>query len=146
MNGKPKPFNVTHNSFEVRWNRPTYAFPSHYMVHTREASDPEGWKSFTTSDAECSTTITDLSLNTKYIVSVCACAGREIGPTGYESDVITTKNLAYKIKSKSTLLHLTPVMPNSLPMYAVKTDEERNEIMKTRRIIIGMVTLCLLIF
>lgn len=137
MNGKPKPFNVTHNSFEVRWNRPTFAFPSHYMVHVREASDPEGWKSFTTSDGECSMTITDLSLKTKYIVSVCACAGREIGPIGKESEEITTKNLAFKIKCDSTLLHLTPVMPNTLPTYAVKYDEERNDTMKTRRIIIG---------
>lgn len=79
-------------------------------------------------------------LNTKYIVSVCACAGREIRSIGNESDEITTKNLAFKIKSSSTLLHLTPVMPNSLPTYAVKFDEERNDIMNIRRIIIGMVS------
>lgn len=115
------------------------------MVHVREASDPEGCKSFTTSDGECSTTITDLCLNTKYIVSVCACAGREIGPIGNESDEITTKNLAFKIKSSSTLLHLTPVMPNSLPTYAVKCDEERKDIMNIRRIIIGMVTSFLIV-
>lgn len=153
MNGKPEPLNITHNSFEVRWNRPTFAFPSHYLVHVREASDPEGW-SFTTTGRECSTTINDLSLNTKYIVSVCACAGRETGPFGYESDEISTKNLAFKIKSQSTLLRLTPDMQNYLPMYAVKSDEERNDTMKTRRIIIGEVSedgpdrngKCLLIF
>lgn len=71
---------------------------------------------------------------------MCACAGREIGPIRKESEEITTKNLAFKIKSDSTLLHLTPVMPNTLPTNAVKYDEERNDTMKTRRIIIGMVT------
>lgn len=139
MNGKPKPFNVTHNSFEVRWNRPTFAFPSHYMVHVREASDPEGWKSFTTIDGECSMTITDLSLKTKYIVGVCACESREIGRIGNESEEITTTNLAFKIKSNSTPFDLTPVMPNSLPTYAVKYDRERIDMMRIRRITMGLV-------
>lgn len=71
---------------------------------------------------------------------MAACAGKEIGPYGNESDEITTKNLAFKIKSKSTMLLSTPVMPNALQMYAVKFDEERNDVMKTRRIIIGMVS------
>lgn len=138
MNGKPKPFNVTHNSFEVRWNKPTFAFPSRYMVYVREASASEDWECFTSTDGKRSMKITDLSLNTKFIVRVCACAGTETGPTGDESDVITTKNLAFKIKQDSTLLHFHPEIPNSLPMYAVQYEIDEDDDKKTRKIIIGV--------
>lgn len=137
MNGKPEPFNVTHNSFEVRWNKPTFAFPSSYMVYVRKASSPEDWECFTSTDGERSMTITDLSLNTKFIVRVRACAGTETGPIGDESDVIITKNLAFKIKQESTLLHVHPEIPNSLPMYAVQYEMEEDGDKKVRRIVIG---------
>lgn len=138
MNGKPEPFNVTHNSFEVRWNKPTFAFPSSYMVYLRKASNPDDWECFTSTDGERSMTITDLSLNTKFIVRVRACAGTETGPIGDESDVIITKNLAFKIKQESTLLHVHPEIPNSLPMYDVQYEMEEDGDKKVRRIVIGV--------
>lgn len=138
MNGKPKPTDITHNSFEVSWNKPAFAFPSSYMVYLRKASEPEGWECFTSTDEERSMTITDLPLNTNFIVRVCACAGTETGPIGDESDVITTKNLAFKIKQESTLLHVHPEIPNSLPMYAVQYEMEEYDDKKIRKIIIGV--------
>lgn len=137
MNGKPKPTDITHNSFEVSWNKPKFAFPSSYMVYLRKASEPEGWECFTSTDEERSMTITDLPLNTNFIVRVRACAGTETGPIGDESDVITTKNLAFKIKQESTLLHVHPEIPNSLPMYAVQYEMEEYDDKKIRKIIIG---------
>lgn len=137
MNGKPKPTDITHNSFEVSWNKPKFAFPSSYMVYLRKASEPEGWECFTSTDEERSMTITDLPLNTNFIVRVRACAGTETGPIGDESDVITTKNLAFKIKQESTLLHVLPEIPNSLPMYAVQYEMEEYDDKKIRKIIIG---------
>lgn len=138
MKGKPKPFNVTHNSFEVSWNKPTFAFPSSYMVYVRKATDSEDWESFTTPGGKHSIRLTDLTLNTKYIVRVRACVGTETGPIGDESDVITTKNLAFKIKQEATLLHIHPEIPNSLPMYAVKYEMEEDCAKKIRRFIIGV--------
>lgn len=138
MYGKPKSFNVTHNSFEVSWNKPTFAFPSSYMVYVRKASDPEEWECFTSTDGQRSMKITNLSLNTKFIVRVRACAGTETGPIGDESDVITTKNLAFKIKQESTLLHVQPEIPNSFTMYAVQYEMEEDDDKKIRKIMIGM--------
>lgn len=138
IKGKPKPFNVTHNSFEVSWNKPTFAFPSSYMVYVRKSTDLEDWESFTTPGGECSIRITDLTLNTKYNVRVRACAGTETGPFGDESDVITTKNLAFKIKQESTLLHVHPEVPNALPMYAVQYEIDEDDDKKIRKIKIGV--------
>lgn len=138
MNGKPKPTDITHNSFEVSWNKPTFAFPSSYMVYVRKASEPEGWECFTSTDGERSMTITDLPLNTNFIVRVRACAGTETGPIGDESDVITTKNLAFKIKQESTFLHVHPEIPNSLPMYAIQYEMEEDGDKMIRKIILGV--------
>lgn len=138
MKGKPKPFNVTHNSFEVSWNKPTFAFPSSYMVYVRKASDPEGWECFTSTDGDRSMKITDLPLSTKFIVRVRACADTETGPLGDESDVIATKNLAFKIKQDSTLLHVHPEIPSSLPKYAVQYEIDEDDDKKIRKIIIGV--------
>lgn len=108
------------------------------MVYVREASDPEGWECFTAPDGERFMRITDLTLNTKYIVRVRACVGTETGPIGHESDVITTKNLAFKIKQESTLLHVQPEIPNSLPVYAVQYEIDEDHDKKIRKIIIGV--------
>lgn len=82
--------------------------------------------------------ITDLSLNTKFIVRVRACSGTETGPLGDESDVIATKNLAFKIKQESTLLLVHPEIPNSLPKYAVQYEKDEDDDKKIRKIIIGV--------
>lgn len=136
MNGKPNVFNVTHNSFEVRWKRPT--FPCSYTVNVRHVTTHEVW-TYRTSGRDCSMRVTNLSHNTKFVAYVCACIGPYTWPIGEESDVITTKNLAFKIKSSSTLLQNTQAVPNTLPMYAVKYEVEEIDFKKIRRILIGMV-------
>lgn len=141
MNGKPNPFNVTHNSFEVRWNRPTFAFPSRYIVYVRNVTAPEV-REYTTRGRECSIKVIDLSFNTKFVVSVRACIGILKWPIGDESDVITTKHLAFKMKSRSTLLQITQATPNSLPIYAVEYKVEKIDVEKIRRIMIGMIFIC----
>lgn len=141
MNGKPNPFNVTHNSFEVRWNRPAFAFPSRYIVYVRNVTAPEV-REYTTRGRECSMKVIDLSFNTKFVVSVRACIGILKLPIGDESDVITTKHLAFKMKSRSTLLQITQATPNSLPIYAVEYKVEKIDVKKIRRIMIGMVFIC----
>lgn len=141
MNGKPQPFKVTYNSFEVRWNRPTFALPNSYILYVRNVTTQEV-RECTTRGRECSMRVTDLSPNAKFVVSVCACIDTYIGPIGDESDVITTKKLAFKMKSSSTLLQNTQATQNSLPIYAVKYEVEENDARKIRRIIIGMVFIC----
>lgn len=141
MNGKPLSFNVTHNSFEVRWNRPTFALPSSYILYVRNVTTHEV-RECTTSGRECSMRVTNLSPNAKFVVSVCACIDTYTGPIGDESDVITTKKLAFKMKSSSALLQNTQATQNSLPTYAVKYEVEENDAKKIRRIIIGMVFIC----
>lgn len=141
INGKPNPLNVTHNSFEVHWNRPTYAFLSRYIVYVRNVTAPEV-REYTTRGRECSMKVNDLSFNTKFVVSVRACIGILKWPIGDESDVITTKHLAFKMKSRSTLLQFPQATPNSLPIYAVKCEVEKINVEKIRRIMIGMLFFC----
>lgn len=86
--------------------------------------------------------VIDLSFNTKFVVSVRACIGILKWPIGDESDVITTKHLAFKMKSRSTLLQITQATPNSLPIYAVEYKVEKIDVEKIRRIMIGMVFIC----
>lgn len=137
INGKPEPFNISYDAFEVQWKRPTFARPSSYIVYVRNVSEPERWNIFNTRNGECSKKIFDLSPNTKYVVCVCACSGTETGPVGCESDVITTKNLAFKLKQESTLLSSDLDIPYLLPMYAVKYESKEDNNKKIRRIIIG---------
>ena len=106
------------------------------MVYFRKRSEHEKWKCITTNNSSCSLEITDLPLNTEFVVKVRACTNTEHGPTGDESSPITTKNLAYKIKDKSTE---RPKSANNLPHFDVPYQEQRDEKLKIRTITIGMV-------
>ena len=138
INGRPRVEKVTHNSLTVKWNRPTYPFPvpSHYDVYLRKASDSEPMDCLTTEDGVCTLTITNLPMNTEFVARVRACCETEQGPLGDESRVITTKNLAYKVKDEST--ERPHVLPSLLPVYDVPCHVERNEELKTCTIIIGI--------
>lgn len=60
MNGKPESFNVSHNAFEIRWQRPMFARPTSYSVYVRKASESERWKIFNSRNGECFIKISDL--------------------------------------------------------------------------------------
>lgn len=138
INGRPRVEKVTHNSLTVKWNRPTYPFPvpSHYDVYLRKASDSEPMDCIRNEDGTCTLTITNLPMNTEFVARVRACCETEQGPLGDESRVITTKNLAYKVKDEST--ERPHVLPSLLPVYDVPCHVERNEELKTCTIIIGI--------
>nr|XP_022292805.1 uncharacterized protein LOC111103675 [Crassostrea virginica] len=134
INGKPRLVDVTYRSFTIEWDKPTFAAPSHYMVYFRKKSEHEKWECITTDNSSCSLEITDLPLNTEFVVKVRACTNTEHGPTGAESSPITTKNLAYKIRDASIL---RPGTENKLSVYDVPFHEEHDEQLKIRTIRIG---------
>ena len=108
------------------------------MVYFRKKSEHEKWECITTDNRSCSLEITDLPLNTEFVVKVRACTNTEHGPTCAESSPITTKNLAYKIKDASIL---RPGTENRLSVYDVPFHEEHDEQLKIRRIRIGKITI-----
>lgn len=91
-------------------------------------------------DNACSLEIAQLQINTKFVVKVCACTNTERGPTGDESNPITTKNLAYKMKDASTLRRGTT---NNLSVYDVPFHEEHDNHLKIRTVKIGVFLYCL---
>ena len=66
-----------------------------------------------------------LPTNTEFVVRVCACYETEQGPFGDKSSVMSTLNLAYKVKDESTVGPET--LPSSLPVYDVPCQVERDE-------------------
>lgn len=134
---------VTYSSFSIKWDKPTHGDPSHYMVYYREISEHETWDVITTIGNACSLEITQLPINTKFVVKVCACTDTEHGPLSAESSPITTRNLAYKIRDASTL---RPGSTNSLPIYDVPFHEEYDIRLKIRTVKIGIITMKLCIY
>ena len=78
----------------------------------------------------------NLPTNTKFVVRVCACYETEQGPLSDESSVMSTLNLAYKVKDESTVRLET--LPSSLPVYDVPCQVERDDKRKIYTITIGM--------
>lgn len=75
MKIRPRCAEVTHNCLTVDWDRPKCPFPvpSHYEVYIRKSSDSETSLYVTTENGACSFTITNLPMNTKFVVRVGAC-------------------------------------------------------------------------
>lgn len=138
MNGRPRCAEVTHNSLTVDWDRPKFSFPvpSHYEVYNRKSSDSETSKCVTTENGTCSFTIKNLPMNTKFVVRVSACYETKQGPLSDESSVMSTLNVAYKMKDESTVRLET--LPSSIPVYDVPCLVERDEKLKINTITISM--------
>ena len=101
----------------------------------RKPLESQAWKCINTKDCSNCFTIPNLPIKTHFVVRICACNGTEKGPLCDESEVISTKNLAFKVKDKSYLRQET--LPNSIPMYDVPHQVECDEQRKTRIITIG---------
>lgn len=134
---------MTYSSFSIKWDTPTHGDPSYYMVYYREISEQDTWDVITTMGNACSLEITQLPINTTFVVKVCACTDTEQGPLSAESGPITTRNLAYKIRDASTL---RPGTINSLPIYDVPFHEEYDKRLKIRTVKIGIIRMKLRIF
>lgn len=101
----------------------------------RKPDEPETDRCFRTNDDTCSMTIHDLQVNTEFVVKVRACTETDQGPRSDESNVIRTKNLAFKLRDDSNLRAET--IPHSMPVHDVSYRIERNEQLKTRMVMIG---------
>ena len=124
---------VAYNSITVDWDRACYT--THYRVFLRKPLEGEKWRSFKTKNDTCSFTIKNLPINTNFVFSVCACNGTVQGPLCKESEVISTQNLAFKMKGISILREET--LPNYIPVYDVPFRVERNGQLKVRKVTIG---------
>lgn len=137
INGKPRFTEITYNSLTVVWDKPAYPLPipSFYKVYLRKPDESETDTFFITNDDSCFITINDLPVNTEFVVKVRACTETDQGPKCDESNVIRTKNLAFKLRDDSNLRAET--IPHSMPVYDVSYRVERNEQLKTRIVMIG---------
>lgn len=113
------------------------------MVYYREISEHETWDCITTIGNACLLEITHLPINTTFVVKVRACTDTEHGPLSDESSPFTTKNLAYKMKDKSTL---RPGTTKKLSVYDVPFHEEHDEQLQIRTVRIGMIAIKLCIY
>ncbi|KAK3087739.1 hypothetical protein FSP39_010009 [Pinctada imbricata] len=131
---KPEIFNITPESVELSWERPSRKGKvDYYEIRYKEISETK-WETFSTRDGRCSAIVMGLKCSTKYHFKVRAVYNDEEGPyTDVSSTVETKPSLAKELVGFALKQDRGKPAKYKIPI----TETAKNRHARTRKCVVG---------